>query len=1023
MAITKIARQNRRKKANDGKETPQIRSSSRLQNIISKSKPKLVQKKLVFEKKTNPNPSRKSTTNASMKNQVPSSDSDDFQSDHGRKNPKNIRRYSKSKIPNPTEKGNSSNSDFEDEIQPEDVTSEEYSREEESPVENFNKRNKKRIQNEKGEVNMNKKRRKPNPGVKRIQKQIVFKEWELLIPYPRDINVKVQNSNDNSKEKCTISDIKKTLTKEQLEAFRMSAFGKFLDLPHCIVQNQLVNYILLREVHQGRTDEIWFDFGGKFLRFGIEEFAVVTGLKCNELSKKLNIPKIANGLHDKYFAGLELTRSHIRWQFLKKLWASDEDAVKFAKLHFLANFLMGSQDALRIDRCFVDMIDSPECDDYSWGTAVFQFTLLYLKKSIQTREQMHMSDNDEGSNLYQLYGLILALQTWFYEVCETADGVVATNMGVHDIPRIIKWEVREPCTRSFVQRTFSNLDHTKFNNIVPPEAEKQNLLLESFFTKRNEFTRKTTPSSSAPQHTNEDYVITRLDNLTAEVQTLKEAFNDFSRRVFEEFALFKEKFLFVPVQNPPYPDLQQPNPHIQPLIPDIHSPNHDIPPLNHDIHLPNPHIHLPSSPIDDDDNFLLINTQFIEEVDKTVQQKLNKVPEVKEPRGFSYEPHPIFGYALNGSQPSFDAIIVVLPPTPPSKKTIPEQANNSVEKNETVKGVNTQLIKQQQQLPLVVYSPKKDEVRRTKKPKKTMATKISTKKQIRLQKSCPFDVGFDINVSGAVDMNEFRDWICEGLLKSAPRKVENGLNYYKVRSKTLPSPFHFNVVSVTDKNWFYHIFEIGCFLDCSHMDVLFYYLRKIGFYAKSSPVRYATTDVLFDQHIKSLYALYVSQSRNKSVCNVDDMIIDYILGYKIICGVSWAKVDHVMFPMHLEINGVGHWILGRLSLADMKLHIYNSIRTVDCDDLVIENVKAYVEILPIFLRLVNLLSTGEADKVTVEVVMVDNLPQQNNRERYAYLLYNHGRMKQMNGYDSDDEYPGSAPDEVRFSLMNVGKTS
>ncbi|CAA0840029.1 Domain of unknown function (DUF1985 [Striga hermonthica] len=280
-----------------------------------------------------------------MKKQVPSSDSDDFQSYHSRKNPKHMRRYPKSKIPNSTEKGNSSNSDFEDEIP--------------SLVKNI--------------------RAKRNPR------------------------------NDNNKEKCTISDIKKTLTKEQLEAFRMSAFGKFLDLPHCIVQNQLVNYILLREVRQGRTDEIWFDFGGKFLRFGIEEFAVVTGLKCTGLSKKLNIPKIANGLHDKYFAGLELTLSHIRWQFMKKLWASDEDAVKFAKLHFLANFLMGSQDALLIDRCFVDMIDSPECDDYSWGTVVFQFTLQYLKKSIQTREQMHISDNDEGSNLYRLYDLILAL--------------------------------------------------------------------------------------------------------------------------------------------------------------------------------------------------------------------------------------------------------------------------------------------------------------------------------------------------------------------------------------------------------------------------------------------------------------------------------------------------------------------------------------------------------------------------------------------------------------------------------------
>ncbi|CAA0807330.1 Domain of unknown function (DUF1985 [Striga hermonthica] len=879
-----------------------------------------------------------------MKKQPPSTDSDDFQSDHDCKNPKNMRRYHKSKIPKSTEKGNSSNSDFEDEIQPEDVASEEYLSEEESPLEIFNKRNKKRFQKEKGEVNLNKKRRKPNPP-QRVQKHVVYKEWELLIPKPRDINVKVQNSNDNSKEKCTIMDIKKTLTKEQLEAFGMSAFGKFLDLPHCIVQNQLVNYILLREVYQSRTDEIWFDFGGKFLRFGIEEFAVVTGLKCTGNSKKLNIPKIANGLHDKYFAGVELTRSHIRWQFLKKMWASDEDAVKFAKLHFLANFLMGSQDALRIDRCFVDMIDSPECEDYSWGTVVFQFTLQYLKKSIQTREQMHISDNDEGSNLYRLYGLILALQAWFYEVCDTAEGVVATNVGVHDIPRIIKWEVREPCTRSFVQRTFSNLDHSKFINIVPTEAEKQNLLLDTFFRKRNEFTRKNTSSSPVLQHTNDDYVITRLDKLTAEVQSLKDALNDFSRR-----------------------GVSSKEPHV-----DKGKTSED----------------LVGSEMRDDSIHISTGKETVTvksptRAFRTKAEALMKT--ASDTRGFSYEPHPIFGYALNRSQPSFEAITAGLPPTPPSKKNIPAKVINTVEKNEMVKGENPQPIKEQQQLPLVVHSPKKEKVRRTKKPRTKLETKISTSKRIRLQKSCPFDVGFRINVSGEVDMKEFRDWICEGLLMSAPRKVGNGLNYYKVRSKTLPTPFEFNVVSVTDKNWFYNLFEIGCFLDCSHIDVLFYYLRKIGFYAKYAPVRYTTTDVLFDQHIKSLYALFVSQSRNKSLCNVDDMIIDYILGFKIICGVPWAKVDHVMFPMHLEINGVGHWILGRLSLVDMKLHIYNSIRTNDCDDLVMDNVKAYVEILPIFLGLANLSRNGVSGEGNIEVVMVDNLPQQHNRYHILYLI-------------------------------------
>ncbi|CAA0843094.1 Unknown protein [Striga hermonthica] len=212
---------------------------------------------------------------------------------------------------------------------------------------------------------------------------------------------------------------------------------------------------------------------------------------------------------------------------------------------------MGSQDSFRIDRCYTDMVDNPDCDDYSWGTDVFEFTLHYLKKSIHTREQMHIFQKAErGGYLYRCYGLILALQTWFYEVCDTTEGVVSTYVGVHDIPRIIKWEVRDTYTRIFMEMTFSNLHHSKFNNIVPTEVEKQTLLLDSFFQKKkNEFTPNDIPSSGTPQHPNESDVITRLSTITSELESLKQAFFDFSRRVFAEFDFFKEKLL-VGVKSP-----------------------------------------------------------------------------------------------------------------------------------------------------------------------------------------------------------------------------------------------------------------------------------------------------------------------------------------------------------------------------------------------------------------------------------------------------------------------------------------
>ncbi|CAA0815608.1 Domain of unknown function (DUF1985 [Striga hermonthica] len=1079
-----------------------------------------------------------------MKKPILSPSSDDFQSDT--KKPEKPRRTGK--LEKQTRVLSEEDSDFECVSQPEDSDSEEDLEDEDSPVEMRAKKRKKITRKERDKANRLKKRRRDNNDVTKpsrdFQNKMTYKEWELLIPHPRDINVKIQNSNDNSKDRSTISEIKKTLTKEQLEIFRRSAFGKFLDLPQCIIQNQLINYILLREVHHSRTDELWFNFGGKFLRFGIEEFAVVTGLKCAERSKKMNIPKISDGLHDKYFEGIDLTRNHIRWQFQKKSWVSDEDAVKLAKLHLLANFLMGSQDALRIERCYVDMIDSAECDDYSWGTDVFEFTLYYLKKSIHTREQMHIFEKAEGAGyLYRCYGLILALQTWFYKVCEPAQGVLSTNLRVHDIPRILKWEVRDSYTRIFMERTFSNLHYSKFKNIIPTESERQILLLNSFFKNKNEFTQNEIPSTDTPRHTNGVDVITRLDTITAELESLKQSFIEFSRRVFAEFEFFKETLLGgsskehhtdrgntsdvcdgneVPIHSSAEKemtlqtasavndentgvkspvrafrtksealmkraadkplrlqkasDINVENTIVKSPVrafrtksealmkraadkplqkatdvnvenTSVKSPASAYRTKSEDLmknaaykfvpepgthvpvqNLPQPDLHIASGE-DDDDTFSMINTQFLEEIDRTLQEKLNESSKGKEklnesskgkePRGFNYDPHPIYGYAVNGSQPSFDA-------------------SAPVEEN---------VVKAKESNVVVVYVPKIEAVKPTSNPKEKSKKETCPKKKVRCFRSCPFDVAFDIAVSGKVDMTKYRDWIADGLLRTAPRKVDNGLNYYRKLSKTLPKPFDFNVAVVTDKNWFYNIFEINCFLDSSHMDVIFYYLRKFGLYAKSAPVKFTTTDVLFDQHIKSLYTLYLSRSRDQSLCNVHDMIFDYILGYKIICGLPWANVDHVMFPIHLDINGVGHWILGRLSLDDLKLYIYNSIRTEDCDKIAIETVQAYVEIIPIYLRLIKFSKKGLACNGNFEVVMVDNLPQQLNsdcgvfvasfaehfisgheiskekfdinsqRERYGYLLYKHGLMKHVNECDSDDDSPGSVPDEVRFGFL------
>ncbi|KAL2498105.1 Uncharacterized protein Adt_23655 [Abeliophyllum distichum] len=87
-------------------------------------------------------------------------------------------------------------------------------------------------------------------------------------------------------------DVILTLNSKMNEAqkglFGIGCFGNFLDLNELHLQHQLIHKMLLMEVKQPKKIKIWFKISGKLLRFSVEEFCGITGLKCigcDDLSK------------------------------------------------------------------------------------------------------------------------------------------------------------------------------------------------------------------------------------------------------------------------------------------------------------------------------------------------------------------------------------------------------------------------------------------------------------------------------------------------------------------------------------------------------------------------------------------------------------------------------------------------------------------------------------------------------------------------------------------------------------------
>ncbi|KAF4369763.1 hypothetical protein G4B88_028369 [Cannabis sativa] len=261
--------------------------------------------------------------------------------------------------------------------------------------------------------------------------------------------------------------------------------------------------------------------------------------------------------------------------------------------------------------------------------------------------------------------------------------------------------------------------------------------------------------------------------------------------------------------------------------------------------------------------------------------------------------------------------------------------------------------------------------------------------------------------------------------------------YLKGKDKIVP-PFRFGVEDVATKMWFHKLAYPGQCLTNSHLDIIFYYLRKKGKYAKEPKVKFTTTDCLFFKTIHALYEKFIAQKKNLSLITAQHAIADYIRGRKMLCGSPWHLCDHVFFIIHMETES--HWILGRLNIEERRVYMYNSLSTAMKDSAAIKACQPFAVLLPHFFALFD---EFKKEKKPVcldpfEVVKVDGLPQQTSndcgcfvasfaeyfidmkpippifdvekhRDRLAVLFYKYARMKEVEFIDSEDEAPPKGP--------------
>ncbi|CAA2986807.1 Hypothetical predicted protein [Olea europaea subsp. europaea] len=89
--------------------------------------------------------------------------------------------------------------------------------------------------------------------------------------------------------------------------FRDSCLGFLVDVPEIQFFAQLIQALVCREIRCDKSRELWFNVQGHLTRFGLQEYAIVTGLHGGSFSEGDRYTKALEKrmLKEKYFESLE----------------------------------------------------------------------------------------------------------------------------------------------------------------------------------------------------------------------------------------------------------------------------------------------------------------------------------------------------------------------------------------------------------------------------------------------------------------------------------------------------------------------------------------------------------------------------------------------------------------------------------------------------------------------------------------------------------------------------------------------
>lgn len=203
-------------------------------------------------------------------------------------------------------------------------------------------------------------------------------------------------------------------------------------------QGQLVYHLLSFMQHDDSKKNLIFKIGDKFVRFGPDEYYVITGLPFSGVAE---IPSNSD-LHKNIFGGRELICLDDIEKAFKSVKASTNGSgdlmLKLALLWFLYGALFCDAHK-KIPSVYMHILDDlPSFNKYPWGLKSYEYL---VQKMHRSHANMLDTLNTQKRATFDVFGFVFVLQVWLFETIPGLGDFCAKRVDKYDEvwPRVLRW--------------------------------------------------------------------------------------------------------------------------------------------------------------------------------------------------------------------------------------------------------------------------------------------------------------------------------------------------------------------------------------------------------------------------------------------------------------------------------------------------------------------------------------------------------------------------------------------------------